>query len=210
MSFIPQPEDSLKLKPLGQRYLYSSTPYFWTLPELDRLKELVGKLELKAATVKNMAGPEQHDESRRRSNVAFIEPDADSAWVFQKIGDAIRHHNQAYYNYDITGIEHVQFTEYPAGEGYYKPHLDWGAGMIMGRGDICRKLSFTIQLSDPKSYEGGDFRVCDGSDFSEQSLKLREFGTIIVFPSWVLHEVTPVTVGTRRSLVGWCLGPDFK
>ena len=210
MSYIPKPEDSLKLKPLGQRYLYSSTPYFWTLPELERLKEVVKTLELGEATVRTDVGPQTSNPDLRQSRVAFIEPNPDTSWIFQKIGDAIRFHNQTYYNYDITGIEHLQFTEYPAGEGYYKPHMDWGAGLVMGRGDICRKLSFSIQLSNPDSYEGGDFRVVDGTDFSEQSAKLREFGTIIVFPSWVLHEVTPVTAGTRRSLVGWCLGPDFK
>ena len=34
-------------------------------------------------------------------------------------------------------------------------------------------------------------------------------GTIIVFPSMLLHKVTPVTKGIRHSLVQWFSGPDF-
>ena len=209
MSFVGTPNISeLNLKPLGQRYLYTKTEWFFTLQDLERLKKIVPPTE--AATVKTREGPATEEPDRRSSRVSFIEPSADSSWLYEKIGEALRFHNQTYYGYDIQGIEHLQFTEYPSPGSYYGPHLDWGSGLVMGRGDLCRKLSFTIQLSNPDSYEGGDFRISNGEDFSEQSKSLRPFGTLIVFPSWILHEVTPVTQGTRRSLVGWCLGPDFR
>jgi len=209
MSFNGNPNiEQHRLKPQGERYYYSSTEWFFNLQDLDRLRGLVGQLE--AGTVRASHEPQSVQPELRSSMVSFIEPTADSGWLYEKIGEAIRFHNQTYYGYDITGIEHLQFTEYPAGEGFYKPHMDWGSGMVMGRGDLCRKLSFSIQLSNPDSYEGGDFRILNGQDFTQQSEKLRQFGTIVVFPSWILHEVTPVTRGTRRSLVGWCVGPDFR
>ena len=38
----------------------------------------------------------------------------------------------------------------------------------------------------------------------------KERGTVIAFPSYQLHRVTPVTAGIRKSLVAWVLGPDFR
>jgi predicted 2-oxoglutarate/Fe(II)-dependent dioxygenase YbiX len=37
-----------------------------------------------------------------------------------------------------------------------------------------------------------------------------EIGSLSVFPSYQLHEVTPVESGIRRALVGWVIGPKFK
>ena len=56
-------------------------------------------------------------------------------------------------------------------------------------------------------YEGGDLRLYGGDDYDTAPKKQ---GTIIGFPSYVLHEVTPVTSGVRYSLVGWAQGPKFK
>ena len=38
----------------------------------------------------------------------------------------------------------------------------------------------------------------------------KEQGKLILFPSYVLHEVKPVTKGERYSLVAWITGPQFK
>lgn len=206
MSYIPKQDlDDLKLRPNGHRYHYSSTRHFFRKEDLPRLRALVP--ELKPATVsipREDGSVEQVSDSIRATRVGFIDPTPDSEWLYQLITTGIKFHNMTYYNFAIEGIETLQFSEYPAGEGYYKPHLDWGAG---GLKNACRKLSFTIQLSDPASYEGGDLTFAAGNpaDFPA----MREFGCLTVFPSWMLHEVTPVTTGTRRSLVGWCVGPDF-
>jgi len=70
-----------------------------------------------------------------------------------------------------------------------------------------RKLSVVIQLSDPSEYDGGNLQFMLGNE-SENAKK--EKGMLYAFPSWVLHRVTPVTEGTRRSLVIWLSGPKFK
>jgi len=214
MSFLPNtPTRGLKLRPQGQRYYFSTTRHFFREEDIPRLRALVP--ELVDATV---AEPDESgtvaqqiaNSDIRASRVGFIEPSPDADWLYRLISSGIAHHNQTYYDYAIEGIETVQFSEYPAGAGYYKPHMDWGAGTIFGRNDVCRKLSFTIQLSKPDSYEGGDLILHGGRELSEeQRLQMREFGCLTVFPSWLLHEVTPVTHGTRRSLVGWVIGPDF-
>jgi PKHD-type hydroxylase len=38
----------------------------------------------------------------------------------------------------------------------------------------------------------------------------RARGTVIAFPSYVLHRVTPIIAGTRKSLVVWITGPKFR
>ena len=66
-----------------------------------------------------------------------------------------------------------------------------------------RKLSVSIQLSDPASYEGGDLEINMGS-FSKTAA--RDKGALIIFPSYALHRVHPVTSGERHSLVAWIVG----
>ena len=72
---------------------------------------------------------------------------------------------------------------------------------------IIRKLSLSIQLSDPSSYEGGELVLYVG----EEGITVpKEQGKLIAFPSFTLHEVKPVTKGERYSLVAWITGPQFK
>jgi PKHD-type hydroxylase len=206
------------LKPQGQRFLHSQTRHFFKQEDLPRLKALIGPLE-PGRVVRSpdyydnreetpVPGLAEHPELRQ-SQVFFIEPSEESKWLYELLTDVIGYHNERFYNFNLTGIETMQFSEYPEGAGFYAPHQDWGAGLVQGRSDICRKLSFTVQLSNPDSYEGGDLNIhCGDINPLDPSL-LREFGSITVFPSFMVHEVTPVTRGTRRSLVGWVVGPDF-
>lgn len=64
-----------------------------------------------------------------------------------------------------------------------------------------------MQLSDEDDYVGGDLELMFGD---EPQKMIRKRGTILCFPSYVLHRVTPVTEGTRYSLVAWITGPQFK
>jgi PKHD-type hydroxylase len=72
-----------------------------------------------------------------------------------------------------------------------------------------RKLSISIQLTNPEEYEGGELKLYDG-DEDKTNVMDKTQGTLIIFPSYVLHEVMPVTKGTRNSLVAWVTGPQFK
>ena len=75
---------------------------------------------------------------------------------------------------------------------------------------LNRKLSVTVNLSDPDAYSGGDVQLKDrvGNPIAIEGM--REQGTVLVFPSNVAHTVTPVTSGVRNSLAGWVLGPSFR
>mgnify|MGYP003677217951 FL=1 len=72
---------------------------------------------------------------------------------------------------------------------------------------IVRKLSLSIQLTDPKEYEGGELYIYEG----DKGEKMKQGqGDLILFPSYMLHEVKPVTKGERNSLVCWVTGKQFK
>jgi len=143
-----------------------------------------------------------NNEVRKSNVVMFPNDDKETSWIFNKLSDVINNINRQVYNYDLKCIELLQFTNYDSTDrGYYKKHVDSLYGIL------SRKLSFTLQLSDENSYEGGDLCLYFNH---EPDKMLKQRGSITFFPSYVLHEVTPVTKGTRNSLVGWVLGPDFK
>jgi PKHD-type hydroxylase len=59
-------------------------------------------------------------------------------------------------------------------------------------------------MSSPEDYEGGELLIYDGNTTYTANKK---YGSITFFDSRMLHEVTPVTSGFRKSIVGWILGP---
>lgn len=138
----------------------------------------------------------------RDSKNSWIMPCDDSHWIFRRVTDVIVDLNSKFFKFDLYGfIEGFQFTRYDAPGGKYDQHIDRGLNTW------TRKLSFTLQLSDPKDYVGGDLELYYGK---EPTIPTKEQGFVTVFPSYVLHRVTPVTKGTRYSLVAWITGPSFK
>jgi PKHD-type hydroxylase len=138
----------------------------------------------------------------RESKVVWITPDPEINWLYQKLTAIIAKLNEDYFRFDLFGfIEAFQFTEYNSPSGYYGKHID---SMYDG---TVRKLSFVLQLSDPKDYVGGELQLHLGK--TPNGMK-KEQGTVIAFPSPTLHEVTPITEGIRYSLVGWITGKPFK
>jgi len=138
----------------------------------------------------------------RDSKNSWIMPSDDSQWIFRRVTDVIVDLNSKFFKFDLYGfIEGFQFTRYDAPGGKYDQHIDRGLNTW------TRKLSFTLQLSDPKDYVGGDLELYYGK---EPIIPTKEQGFVTVFPSYVMHRVTPVTKGTRYSLVAWITGPSFK
>ena len=144
----------------------------------------------------------------RDSSIAWMEED----WLYQNIEPFIQEANkQAGWNFDWIGSEKCQFTIYKENQ-YYHWHQDSHNQMIDGN---IRKLSVTVSLEDGDAYEGGnlEFDLRNRDDSKSHILSATEArakGSIIVFPSFVWHRVTPITKGTRYSLVIWSVGPPFK
>ena len=109
--------------------------------------------------------------------------------------------NHQAWQFDITRANQVEYLKYDA-NGHYLPHVD--TFLVKGQ-DECRKITVLAFLND--DFEGGRLFLQTGH---EKLYPPQSAGTVIVFPSFVLHGVEPVTSGFRRTIVTWMVGPWFK
>lgn len=151
----------------------------------------------------------------RRSKVFWIEAKHPKlGYLHRKYWDVVNMMNNAYYGAHITDLPPLQFTQYSEDyQGEYKIHmdLDWlDRRDLSHRPNQQRKISAIVQLSDPKTYEGGEFEF--GPEVRERPdcNLIRQQGILMSFPSFVHHGVKPVTKGIRYSLVGWFEGPPWR
>jgi PKHD-type hydroxylase len=159
-------------------------------------------------------------QQKRKSEVVWL----NDKWIYNEIHPFLRDANeQAGWNFEWSFSESAQFTKYGIGQ-YYGWHCDsweepYNTPQDSNTHGKIRKLSITVSLNDPKEYEGGNLQF----DFRNQidwernkdaqihtCTQIRPRGSIIVFPSFVWHRVSPVVRGTRYSLVMWNLGQPWK
>jgi PKHD-type hydroxylase len=187
---------------------------------LEELSKETGKL------------PQQLEKERyiRDSEVCWL----NDSWLYDMINPFLEKANKhSGWQFEYSCAEDFQFTVYKPG-GFYGWHVDGQSDnfgiykrLIPGvtpdnhsytKNDRfvgkVRKLSMTINLNAPGEYEGGNLKFdfgphASGKRFHECE-EIRPQGSIIVFPSFVYHQVTPITKGTRYSLVLWILGKPFK
>ena len=153
--------------------------------------------EMKSGTI----GPKELGADHRDSKIDWIAATEENRWLYEKLKPVIVEANRRFFKMKLTGYtESLQLTEYREGQ-YYDWHMDFGP-----RAPSIRKLSFVLQLSEPSDYDGGDLEIMNSRDPQPMP---REQGVIIIFPSFTLHRVSPVTRGIRRSLVGWIGGPPI-
>jgi len=157
------------------------------------------------------------DLKTRDSGIIFDE----SPWLYNLLSPFVKKANTVNeWNFDIEGSEPCQFTEYKKNQ-YYHWHTDsWDSpykNPSYKHYKKIRKLSITLSLSHENEYKGGDLKVAipqvKNHELSYNLFKyktLREKGSFIIFPSYFLHAVEPVTKGTRYSLVNWFVGEPFK
>jgi len=143
----------------------------------------------------------------RNSNVTWL----DDSWLYNILHPYVHTANSSSgWNFQWSHSEPMQFTIYKKDQ-YYDWHCD-----MFANGPTNRKLSISVQLDDPNDYEGGDLLfdprdlTLEGGSRIVEDPAIKPQGTIVVFPSFVWHKVTPVTKGTRHSLVMWSHGERFK
>lgn len=159
-------------------------------------------LDLKEALInhEDRIGVEDHE--IRESKIAWLTPNPTTEFLYRRLVDVIKDGNGQYFNFDLSSLdEMIQFTEYNAPSGKYDMHID---KHFLGK---VRKLSAIIQLTDPSEYEGGDVEIIFKK---EPDVMSKNQGSLILFPSYMVHRVAPVTSGTRNSLVCWVTGKPFK
>ena len=146
-----------------------------------------------------------YDPSIRSSKVKWVPQSVEFKGLYERIAQEIIMHNDQHFRFDLDNIlEQIQYTEYHAKDkGHYNWHMDLGSDWAS-----LRKLSCTINLSDPEDYDGGVLEFNLGGKTKTQAPKTK--GAITIFPSYLLHRVSPVTRGTRKSLVLWVGGNAFR
>lgn len=161
--------------------------------------------ELKQATILNT---EDLDKTIniRKSEIGFHHKNTETAWIFDKINFVINNINDEFYGFKLNGYNAFQYTTYDGSKnGKYDWHMDCSLGDY-SLGHETRKLSLTLLLND--EFEGGEFELNTGTETGPIKVDTKK-GRCILFPSFIIHRVKPVTSGFRKSLVVWCTGPKF-
>ena len=147
-------------------------------------------------------GTTKGESDARDSKVSWLYPVDGMDWAFRRVTDITLNLNERFFKFDLFGLnEGFQFTNYEAPSGKYGKHVDRAINIPV------RKLSISIQLTNPEEYEGGELYLYEQD---KGTLMDKTQGTLIIFPSYILHEVAPVTKGERNSLVAWATGKQFK
>ncbi len=173
----------------------------FTTEELDSIEKIVKDSDLE---IGELSDENSIDLTIRDSKIKFINSDnIENRWIFERFTSVVNNANERFFKFNLNRIESLQYTVYNEGQ-FYQDHIDLG---YRNPNNAIRKLSFTMQLTDPSEYEGGELLIKHGS---QPEAARKERGVITFFPSYIMHEVTPVTKGTRKSIVGWVTGPRWK
>jgi len=142
------------------------------------------------------------DPKKRITSISWI-PFKDMPEMYRDIEATMLTANGNHFGFDDMKLtEPAQFTHYLEG-GFYDWHMD---NDVSGKHQPpVRKISMTLLLSDPATFEGGELEFMSKG----KKAKLKQ-GQAIFFASWLQHRVKPVTKGERKSLVMWFGGPPFK
>jgi len=178
-------------------YYYFTSAF--TPSEIIKIREMGDKLpKLKG----EVGGEESTVSDYRVSDISWIGENFETQWLYNKITEYAKTANKEMWNFDIWGYhDQLQYTTYYGDGGHYDWHADLGPGISN------RKLSVVLQLSDPGEYEGGELQMNVGSTILTVP---KELGLICFFPSFLLHRVTPLTSGVRKSLVTWLCGANLR
>jgi PKHD-type hydroxylase len=174
----------------------------FTPEEMDRIEVTGDVLPLTQAGLMTDIEAKTRDRIRV-TRTAWMDGVEENKWIYNRTQQIAMMINAMAYRFDLTGFsERIQYSVYHGSEGgHYDWHVDQGP--LVTR----RKLSLTLQLTDPSQYQGGDLQFLAGA---ETETAPRERGMLVAFPSYGVHRVAPVTAGTRKSLVIWITGPQFR
>ena len=188
----------------------NQTNYYWfeegfTKQELDDIERLVAKLDFVRGSTQAEGGEFDTDNDYRKSSVKWVPFSDEYKWIYDKLGDMAYEANQNMFHFDLHSMpEQIQYTEYYASElGHYDWHMD------IGFNDLSqRKVSITVQLSDNTEYEGGNLQLWPGGNYPLEAPRGK--GNVVIFPSFMMHRIAPVTRGTRKSFVLWLGGGHYR
>ncbi|MEQ8666491.1 MAG: 2OG-Fe(II) oxygenase [Rhodospirillales bacterium] len=142
------------------------------------------------------------DTEVRQSALVWLPEGGEFEWVTRRMARLAADANRDVFRFALDGLEEqLQLACYGPGH-FYNWHIDRGRGTLAGR----RKITLSVQLTDPEDYVGGELELnADGHPLQAPS----DQGTMVAFAAHTLHRVAPVITGNRLALVAWVHGPDF-
>ncbi len=145
------------------------------------------------------------DHNLRNAEVVWMDKLDGMEWVMDRLITLVRDCNRDQFDFDLREFaESPQVARYDAAKaGHFSWHSDIGDGHLARQ----RKLTLVLQLSKPDAYQGGKLEVMPSAHIVTAN---RAQGSVCIFPSFALHQVTPVTHGLRHSLTVWAHGPVFR
>src|SRR3954464_8020955 len=178
-------------------------PGLFSASELDALVRLGDGLALEKAELSAGRGYE----NIRSTKVAWVPRAPQTEHMYQRIEEAVLEMNARFFRFDLSGMAMLQYALYGGPEGgHFDLHKDYGRDPA-DPAQEPRKLTLSLQLSEPSDYKGCELQVRAGNLIDTAP---RARGTIVAFPANALHQVTPIASGMRRSLVAWAVGPEFR
>lgn len=166
----------------------------------EECEKLIKSFDFKSAETSALHDDKnQHNDVIRKSIQNWIRPSSLHKELFDRLGAIAFETNSKFWNFQLSGFaEPIQFGHYRQGD-YYNWHQDNGGGAVSKR-----KLSMVVQLSDENDYAGGDLEFILGGKAH------RKQGSVIIFPSYQVHRVTPLLRGSRFSLAVWVSGDSYR
>jgi PKHD-type hydroxylase len=179
---------------------------FLTAEEINKILAMPEWSKASDASIGGAGGPSEVNKNVRTTDVGWVWLNQDNAWLWERLANVIAEVNSQFFKFDLTGCyEAIQLGVYKESD---KGHYNWHIDAAPTDKHAPRKLSMSLLLSDPSEFEGGELQIKTCND-EIQTLGMIK-GRAWFFPSYMLHRVTPVTKGVRRSLVLWVGGPEFK
>ena len=189
------------LGPMGNPSIddISITEEFFAADECDAVLDVSADMRWHAAQVSS--GPKRqatYEPSVRSARSARLP--IPGTWPYKRLYHRITAVNDIHFRFRLHGVPASDCPSVIRYESsttdHFRPHRDSGPA------HSTRRLSYVVQLTEANEYIGGDLV------FRDVGLKApRDRGTLVIFPSSLLHVVTPVVAGVRETLVGWIHGP---
>lgn len=172
--------------------------------KIEECRQIIAALAHAPSKDALLVGQTQNHELRK-AELVWIDDVAELDWVMDRLIDVVRSCNSATFDFDLREFaESPQIATYKASDsGHFGWHSDIGGGQAASK----RKLTLVLQLSESSSYAGGDLEIMPAAQVVSAS---RAQGCVSIFPSYSLHQVTPLQRGTRHSLTVWAHGPAFR
>ena len=138
--------------------------------------------------------------------MCYLLPNEKNNFIYERIRKLVIETNIKIWNYNLYDFgEPIKFLEYnEKNNSHFKIHNDIG---IEQGWQTFRKLTIIVQLTDENTYEGCELMIQNGDKLVNTN---KNQGSIIIFPSFMMHQVTPIKKGIRNSLVLWAYGPPFS